>query len=503
MNKIARLLTPLKALRPKRLQWRLTLSYTLVSAGALLVVELLLFAVLFAFLGSNLLTNVMVQAVQNQLVPQAREFLIQSPPDIEGLQEWTANLINVTTQISPQGIEEETTLQVGNVRLNSPGQQLYVVAPDLTVLATVPKPSDQLDDLLNIALVQTAVAEAQEGATSTQQNSAGNRIIAAPIMTEDDSLVGIILLTYDLPLLAPDLILPLLQVIGFTLIPFTLATAVVGTIFGFLTARGLTRRIEAMSTAADAWSQGDFSVVAGDETSANSGDELAELGRRLNLMAEQLQNLLDARQELATLEERNRLARDLHDSVKQQVFAITMQLGAARSLIDNDPNKAANHLQEAEQLAQQSQQELAGLIQALRPSALGNRGLVEALETFVDDWSRRTMITAHFQTQGERPLPLPVEQALFRVAQEALANVARHSQARQVKAQLHWQENLVSLTVSDDGQGFHIENEANSGMGLSSMSERMVAVGGQLTVTSKHGEGTTIVAVCDLRNQEL
>ncbi len=115
-----------------------------------------------------------------------------------------------------------------------------------------------------------------------------------------------------------------------TLVPsaavVTLFAALVGTVFGFFTARGLVRRLQALIAAAEAWSRGDFSVTVHD----TSRDEVGHLARRLNRMAEQLQNLLQARQELAALEERHRLARELHDAVKQQVFAAGMQLAVVR-----------------------------------------------------------------------------------------------------------------------------------------------------------------------------
>jgi NarL family two-component system sensor histidine kinase LiaS len=224
-----------------------------------------------------------------------------------------------------------------------------------------------------------------------------------------------------------------------------------------------------------------------------SGDELGQLTRRLNVMAEQLQNLVETRQELAMLEERNRLARDLHDSVKQQVFATAMQLAAARSLLERDPEAARQSLAEAERLTRQSQQELTGLIQELRPAALEGRGLAEALREFVPQWAQRTGIEATVRVQGERALPLTVEQALFRVAQEALANVARHSQAETVDVHLAWAEDVVSLIVSDDGRGFD-RAARTSGVGLRSMAERMERLGGTLQVESERGAGTRVVA---------
>jgi NarL family two-component system sensor histidine kinase LiaS len=312
------------------------------------------------------------------------------------------------------------------------------------------------------------------------------------VTADNDDVLGLIMLTFQFPLLSREIILPFLQTIGATLIPGTIATGIIGAVFGFLTARGLTRRIRTMAEAADAWSQGDFSPVARD----NSGDELGQLSRRLNRMAEQLQNLLEARQELAAVEERNRLARDLHDSVKQHVFATAMQLATARTLVDADPAAAKAHLAEAEQLTKQSQQELTGLIQELRPAALADRGLGDALRQYAADWSRRAQITAEVRVQGKRPLPLATEQTLFRVVQEALANVARHSRARRADVHLAFAETAVTLTIRDDGQGFAPET-TGFGMGLDSMRERVEALGGAWTVTSQPGAGTTVEATVE------
>jgi NarL family two-component system sensor histidine kinase LiaS len=196
------------------------------------------------------------------------------------------------------------------------------------------------------------------------------------------------------------------------------------------------------------------------------------------------------------LEERNRLARDLHDSVKQQVFATAMQVGTARALIDRQPETARLHLTEAEHLVRQAQQELTTLIRELRPAALEGKGLATALRDYLVDWSRQTEITGQLRVQGEQPLPLIVEQAFFRVAQEALTNVARHSQATAVEMHLAWQEAQVTLTIADNGRGFNVMATNGKGLGLRSMRERIEAIGGELTVTSSHGSGTQITVRC-------
>ena len=192
-------------------------------------------------------------------------------------------------------------------------------------------------------------------------------------------------------------------------------------------------------------------------------------------------------------EERNRLARELHDSVKQQVFATIMQLGAARVLLERDPNAARVHLLEAEQLAQQSGAELSLLIDELRPVALGDKGLAAAIQAYAADWSRQSKIGADVRARGAGTLAPSAEHALVRVTQEALANVARHSHASAVTLDLDLAADAVTLTIADNGCGFDAST-ASRGVGLDSMRERLEALGGRLRVESKLGAGTTIEA---------
>jgi NarL family two-component system sensor histidine kinase LiaS len=192
-------------------------------------------------------------------------------------------------------------------------------------------------------------------------------------------------------------------------------------------------------------------------------------------------------------EERNRLARELHDSVKQQVFATIMQLGAARVLLERDPPAARLHLIEAEQLAQQSGVELSLLIHELRPIALGDKGLAEAIQSYAADWSRQSKIAAEVRTRGAGALAPAAEHALVRVTQEALANVARHSHATAVTLALELADDAATLTIADNGRGFDASTTSR-GVGLDSMRERLEALGGRLSVNSSPGAGTTIKA---------
>lgn len=251
--------------------------------------------------------------------------------------------------------------------------------------------------------------------------------------------------------------------------------------------------------AADAWSRGDFSVLAAD----TSTDELGHLSNRLNLMAEQLESLLNSHHELAGIQERSRLARELHDSVKQQVFATTMQVGAAKALLPGDPDEALQHLAEAEKLSRQSQEELAMLIQEMRPPVLERNDLAEALENYTVDWTRQTGIQAQVYVQDSRPLPVDLEQTLYRVAQEALSNVARHSAASTVELLLAYEVGIVKLSVDDNGRGFDLSKAKNQGFGLQTMRERVESMGGWLVVDSEPGHGAKVIAQIPISIEEI
>jgi NarL family two-component system sensor histidine kinase LiaS len=278
---------------------------------------------------------------------------------------------------------------------------------------------------------------------------------------------------------------------------FILLASVVGTVTGLLITRNVTRRLRRITQAAEAWSSGEFAVEVRDP----SPDEIGQLGQDLNGMAEQLHTLLATREVLAAVEERNRLARDLHDTIKQNVFATALLVGAARTLLPSDAVPAQTYLAEAEALAEQTRQELTTLIHQLRPARLEDRGLAGTLRDYADDWSRRMGIAVAIQVRGKRIVALDVEEALFRVAQEALANIAQHSRAGVVTIQLTWDDTQVQLSISDNGAGFDVARASGRGVGLASMRERVMVYHGSLDIASAPG-ATKIEATIPLRATE-
>jgi NarL family two-component system sensor histidine kinase LiaS len=282
----------------------------------------------------------------------------------------------------------------------------------------------------------------------------------------------------------------------FLMMMFTMlfAAVPVGALFGWLVSRGLRKRLVNLSAASQAWSRGDFSASPRD----HSGDEIGELTRTLNRMAEQLQNLLHTNDELARMEERNRLARDLHDTVKQQTYAARMQLTAAKNLLEARPKAALEHVDAALVLNRETQQELKLLIDELRPAALQGKGLVQALKDYAERWQEHTGVKVETTVSGERSLPLDVEQALYRVLQESLSNIARHAEADTVRLSLSMFPEKVTLIIADNGRGFDIHAIPQSSYGVAGMRDRLAEVDGTLQVESTPSVGTTVTAEVQL-----
>lgn len=188
-------------------------------------------------------------------------------------------------------------------------------------------------------------------------------------------------------------------------------------------------------------------------------------------------------------EERRRVARDLHDEVNQALTAIVLRLEA---LTHDAPPELEAELVETKRLANQAMEELLQLARQLRPTALDDLGLVPAIEAQVRQFKSQTGIGARLDAQGDLSHVGDDQQlAIYRVAQEALTNVARHSGAHQVEVQLAAHNGGVELRVADDGAGFR-PSGGHRGLGLDGMAERARLLGGQLEIDSRPGAGTTV-----------
>ncbi|MFE9766206.1 GAF domain-containing sensor histidine kinase [Streptomyces sp. NPDC005808] len=204
--------------------------------------------------------------------------------------------------------------------------------------------------------------------------------------------------------------------------------------------------------------------------------------------------LYERSRELTIAEERSRLAHELHDAVSQKLFSLRLTAQAAATLVDRDPSRAKGELQQVAALAAEAADELRAAVVELRPAALDEDGLVATLSTHIQVLDRAHSARVTFSSCGVRALPASQEEAMLRVAQEALHNALRHSGAAQVDVTLERDGQGAVLRITDDGRGFEPTAIRSAGrhLGLVSMRDRSSGVGGTLTVKSAPGKGTTI-----------
>ena len=268
---------------------------------------------------------------------------------------------------------------------------------------------------------------------------------------------------------------------------FLLTSIIVGFIFGTLLASSFTTRIRKLIEYTTRWGKGDFDKIE----NVRKGDEISELSIALNQMVDQFEGLIESKKMLAVLEERNRFARDLHDSVKQEIFSISMNLSAIKSLIKKNPDKALEQIEMTSNIAKQARNELSTLIYTLLPAQLENQDLEIALKEYINVWEKNSGISVVYRTHGQKvDLPEVVEQSIFRITQEALSNIARHSKATATSVTLDYQLMAIQLQINDNGTGFDIDG-VKKGLGLRSIAERVTENLGKLDVDSGMG-GTTI-----------
>ena len=470
----------------RRLRWKLTLSYTLFTAASFLLLNLV-FTLGMLDLAEEDISQGMTEGLVYATAPRFQAHLVQDVPDPEALRETLREELH---PVPEEEMDAKDTLLYGTP---PEGASLAVLDARGRVLASLPEkeagpPGGRFDarEVPELGPLVRAALGGEDDPKRLGFNTADGRMFAAaPVKGEDGRILGAVVRRYPETGLT-EMLLPLVL----NGVVTVLWAVPVGAAFGILTARGITRRLGRITRAALSWSRGDFSVRAED----HSKDELGQLSRGLNDMAAELESLIQARGELATLEARNRFARDLHDSVKQQVYATSLQVDTARALIHSE-DKADAHLVKAKDLLRGAQKELNVLIHEMRPAALEGKGLAGALRDYAADWSRGSEIPVEVRVRGEREVPLEVEQALFRVAQEALANVARHSKAKNVEIDLDYDADDLTLCVSDDGRGFDLL-APGKGFGLKSMRERLTRLDGRAEVESAPGSGTRVTCVC-------
>lgn len=237
--------------------------------------------------------------------------------------------------------------------------------------------------------------------------------------------------------------------------------------------------------------------IESEQPAAFTIEDTAVLSTAAAILAGAMENarLYRRAQEAAVLEERNRLARELHDSVSQQLFSIMLTAQAARAHLDKNPQRTAAQLERLQETAIAALTEMRALIFQLRPPALTDQGLVTALQQHVATLSHREGLRIELSITGDERHARGIEQALYRIAQEALNNVVKHAHASTARVLLTFEVHRVQMIISDNGRGFDPSappTQQGAHLGLITMRERAAEIDGVLTLHSSLNSGTEI-----------
>jgi signal transduction histidine kinase len=222
------------------------------------------------------------------------------------------------------------------------------------------------------------------------------------------------------------------------------------------------------------------------------------------MLALQLNEFAEQSQRAAVFEERNRMARDIHDTLAQGFTGVIVQLEAAEDAVSCGCRKEADdHLHRAGELARRSLSEARRSVHALRPQALQEHNFWDALKGIIKNTTVGTALRTKFEVQGKLPkLPRPWQENLLHIGQEALTNTLKYGHARTFETRLSYRAKELRLELRDDGDGFKVKDR-HDGVGLAGMRERVTQMGGELKITSARGKGTKITVVLPCNGESM
>jgi len=471
-----------------------------VAALSFLIIETILLILLMVVLGFNPLrrdvtvyNNIVAPILTDDIRPITMAHLRNQPVDSAALQadlEQILGLDPLETSHSPYEIEQFASVFVLDTQ-----QNLLASTPHYTALPPDGRFFDPAlltgDDSL-VPLITAVFA----GDTSFDQPyihdtpDARYLVFIEPLIAENGRLLGVEMVIARTPAPSTVLLMVFGVTVGFLTI-FSLAAAAMGTLFGWRTARRFSTRLSHLAQVSAAWGQGDFEQKIED----NEADEIGKLGDNLNQVAAELQGLLAENAQIAVLEERERMARELHDTLAQGVAGLALQLEAVKHYLnEGDVSESQLIVTEAADQARDALRKARAAIDDLRAEALFAPDFITAVTQQTQKFSTVNNLSVKLNAQLPDSLLLPSAISLHaqRSLAEMLANVAQHADATMVSVNLSLADGRMLIEVADDGAGFDVETAVRPGhYGLIGLSERARLTGGHFSIESSPEGGTT------------
>lgn len=280
------------------------------------------------------------------------------------------------------------------------------------------------------------------------------------------------------------------SIISFLIVAFDwviICSVPIGIACGLVAARYVTRQLQKMNAITESWRQGNFDA----RIELPNDDVLTRHSQHLNDMAQDLEMYLSLKQNLAVSDERTRLARELHDTVKQKLFALALQLATTKA----NPavmDAAGEHVLEAETITREAQHDLMEIITQLRLAGTGETSLYERIHMVADDFKRRFGVDIDIHHSGSARFSAHTEHHVLRIVQEAFMNAVRHGEASRIEIVSKIGHDVATLSITDDGRGFDTDHKTG-GFGITSMRDRVRDLPqGTFAIHSTVGSGTRI-----------
>ncbi|MDR9855903.1 sensor histidine kinase [Paenibacillus sp. VCA1] len=286
----------------------------------------------------------------------------------------------------------------------------------------------------------------------------------------------------------------------------------VGAIYGFYQSYRTKRRLELLRDTLLSWEKGNLSrdvPELGVDEVGRLGEQLGRISKKWEEQVTSLQRLSTNNAQLAEqarvsaiVEERQRLARELHDAVSQQLFAISMTATAVGRTLAKDFDKAQRQVALIEEMAAVAQSEMRALLLHLRPVYLEGKPLQQGLKELVKELKVKVPMDIVFEMDEGIQLMKGIENHLFRIIQEAMSNTLRHAKAEKMEIRIQQKQDSVWVMLRDDGQGFEMDEKKQASYGLSNMQERVNEIGGSIQFITAPGKGTRIEITIPIVNEE-
>ncbi|WP_223067585.1 sensor histidine kinase [Paenibacillus caui] len=286
----------------------------------------------------------------------------------------------------------------------------------------------------------------------------------------------------------------------------------VGAVYGFYDVYRIKRRLDLLRDSLIQWEKGNLSRSVpslGEDEVGKLGEQLERIGKRWEEQLTSLQRLSTNNARLAEqarvsaiVEERQRLARELHDAVSQQLFAISMTATAVGRTLEKDFDKAQRQVALIEEMASVAQSEMRALLLHLRPVYLDGKDLTQGVEDLVRELKAKVPMDITLEMDRDLKLVKGIENHLFRIIQEAMSNTLRHAKADKMEIRIFKRAEAVRVILRDNGVGFELDEAKQTSYGISNMQERVREIGGSVQFITAPGKGTRIEITVPLLMEE-